>query len=286
MNAPNHIIIDGDAISIRQSEAHEYLVTTKEVARGYGVSESSIREHKRNHADELLTETHWTTVRNPDGGEPATLWTKLGVVTLGFFIRSERAKAFRKAAAQIILRHIEAQPAPIEDALRQIVTVLTGVTAALQGVQSVQTSILSRLEALEKQRHAPTPFTLNPAARIGADRPGRRPGEHEAVCGILARALGPVRRCIHVTSATLGDLCAQLDELPLWVEDGDPEKTTRKVAARLKAYTGRWIEGEGTMRYWIESQRTAHQRSYFIRREPIPTTGSTFGHGVGSFSRS
>lgn len=54
MNTPNHIIIDGDAISIRSSEAHEYLVTTKEVARGYGVTSAAIRKQLMRHADELL----------------------------------------------------------------------------------------------------------------------------------------------------------------------------------------------------------------------------------------
>jgi prophage antirepressor-like protein len=101
-----HIIIDGDAIAIRQSEAHEYLVTTKEVARGYGVTPAAIRNQQMRHADELIEGKHWA-VTNCDtlGGEQsATLWTKRGVIRLGFFIRSERAKRFRDAAEDLILR--------------------------------------------------------------------------------------------------------------------------------------------------------------------------------------
>lgn len=125
MNTPTHIIIDGDAIEIRQSEAHEYLVTTKEVARGYGVGTSVILKHRQRHADELVDGKHFilangadnlsapsTGVRIPDarqaglkqGNDTVILWTKRGVIRLGFFIRSERAKRFRDAAEDLIIR--------------------------------------------------------------------------------------------------------------------------------------------------------------------------------------
>jgi hypothetical protein len=125
---PTHIIIDGDAIAIQPHTAHEYLATTKEVARGYGVSEATLRKHKERHADELISSTHWATVTNSHGGEPATLWTKLGVITLGFFIRSERAKRFRAAAAQLVLRHTEPQHAAQQGTSRELVAILSHLT--------------------------------------------------------------------------------------------------------------------------------------------------------------
>ncbi len=135
MNTPNHIIIDGDAIEIRQSEAHEYLVTTKEVARGYGVGEEVIRQHKRRHADELVADKHWTTVTNSHGGEPATLWTKRGVIRLGFFIRSERAKRFRDAAEDLIIRITTGQS--VEVPTRSLTALEQGFAALSRTVELI-----------------------------------------------------------------------------------------------------------------------------------------------------
>lgn len=112
MNIPA-LRIDDLVIPVRIDSDHEYTLTTAEVALGYGVSDSAIKEHKRSHADELHEGRHFLEVRNPDfqpgkgGAHTHTHWTKRGIVRLGFFIRSERAKRFRDLAEDLIIRTME-----------------------------------------------------------------------------------------------------------------------------------------------------------------------------------
>ncbi len=71
---------------------------TRLVAEGYGVAESTIREHKRKNSDELVENRHFTSVSITDAGglrRINTYWTKRGVIRLGFFIKSDRARLFR-----------------------------------------------------------------------------------------------------------------------------------------------------------------------------------------------
>jgi prophage antirepressor-like protein len=96
------ITIDGEALPVRPHDEHEYVLETRLVARGYGVNRRVIQEHKKEHADELVEGKHWVVGKTDTlGGEQsATFWTKRGILRLGFFIRSERAKRFRDAAAR------------------------------------------------------------------------------------------------------------------------------------------------------------------------------------------
>lgn len=97
-----HIVEDGK---------HGFLLSTREVAAGYGVSESVIRSHKSNQADELVEGKHFLRVQNMDAQNltgnkmvrEVILWTKRGIVRLGFFIKSQRAKEFRDWAEDYIV---------------------------------------------------------------------------------------------------------------------------------------------------------------------------------------
>jgi len=103
--------IDDDSVAVTPATQHEFTLSSKEVARGFGVSPEVIRSHKANHADELIEGKHWIAVDNFNGGaDTKTLWTKRGVIRLGFFIRSERAKRFRDAAEDLVLAPPSAQP--------------------------------------------------------------------------------------------------------------------------------------------------------------------------------
>lgn len=115
MSCPS-ITIDRETIPVTPDPFHEYVLTTDQVAQGYGINPTTLRRHKTNHADELLEGKHWfTCVQNMNArvgegyAKEQTLWTKRGVIRLGFFIRSERAKRFRDAAEDLILR--TSQPA-------------------------------------------------------------------------------------------------------------------------------------------------------------------------------
>jgi len=84
---------------------HKFLMPSAQVAAGYGVSDTVIRKHKENHADELLAGVHFihTSYRHRTGAKHITAWTQLGVIRLGFFIKSERAKLFRDWAERVIV---------------------------------------------------------------------------------------------------------------------------------------------------------------------------------------
>lgn len=73
-------------------DRHQWTLTTRLVAEGYGVKPETIRSHKLDHADELLQDHHFLI----DGRQ--THWTKAGVIRLGMFVKSQEAIAFRDAA--------------------------------------------------------------------------------------------------------------------------------------------------------------------------------------------
>lgn len=106
------VVTEGVTVNVIPNTDYEYLMTTKEVANGYGVTDYNIRVHKLQHASELIGGKHYVTaVSIPNGELPsalktahnATLWTKRGIVRLGFFIKSERAKLFRDWAEDLII---------------------------------------------------------------------------------------------------------------------------------------------------------------------------------------
>ena len=113
-------VTEGITVNVLPNRQPEFLMTTREVAAGYGVSEWLIRKHKENHPDELLEGKHFLGNVNiihaaTPGSSRGTLWTKRGIVRLGFFIRSERARLFRDWAEDLVLAVVDkpaAQPVP------------------------------------------------------------------------------------------------------------------------------------------------------------------------------
>lgn len=100
-------------VNVIPSREYEFLMTTKEVAKGYGVSDWVIRQALCRHSDELLKGKHFSTAVTFRHSElpgalkcahNAILWTKRGIVRLGFFIKSPRAKLFRDWAEELVLR--------------------------------------------------------------------------------------------------------------------------------------------------------------------------------------
>ena len=102
---------DDTELHLIADHTHEFLLTSKEVALGYGVNSATIRRHKQNQSDELIKGKHWV-VQNMNtlgGQQKQTLWTKRGLVRLGFFIKSARAKKFRDWCEDLILKEPVAQ---------------------------------------------------------------------------------------------------------------------------------------------------------------------------------
>jgi hypothetical protein len=83
-------------------------LATDYVAERYGVSETSIRSHKKLHADEIVENIHFVTEQNKFGVNEIK-WTLRGIIKLGMFIRSPQAKAFRLWAEQELEKSINAE---------------------------------------------------------------------------------------------------------------------------------------------------------------------------------
>jgi len=107
------LTINGETIPVRADINHVYLLETALVAKGYGVSTNVIDQHKKRNAAELVEGKQWIYVQNTGltncqsgqrrGSDKLIFWTKRGIVRLGFFIKSERAKLFRDAAEDLVV---------------------------------------------------------------------------------------------------------------------------------------------------------------------------------------
>lgn len=112
-------VTEGVTVNVLPNHVHEYLMTTKEVANGYGVTEYAIRQNKVSLSSELVDGKHFVVaVSIPHGELPsalniphnAILWTKRGIVRLGFAMRGERAKLFRDWAEELIIAVTDGVP--------------------------------------------------------------------------------------------------------------------------------------------------------------------------------
>jgi prophage antirepressor-like protein len=105
-----NLTFEDTELQIIEHKEFEFLLTTKEVAKGYGVSIENIRSQKANHQDELIEGKHFISnfmIFDGHQNRKTTVWTKRGIIRLGFFIKSERAKRFRDWAEDLILESVE-----------------------------------------------------------------------------------------------------------------------------------------------------------------------------------
>lgn len=192
-NAPS-LNIDGIIIPVTPHPEHEYTISTAEAAAGYGVDEKTIRYHKAQHGDELYPGKHFLEVSNPGfqptgaancsprsestgagnpsarqrglkrGNDTITYWTKRGIVRLGFFIRSERAKRFRDMAEDLVLQQWNSTaPATIDfTGLAQVVGALADELRLLRG--EIRESKLAPAQASPVPLRRKAPASKDPAA--------------------------------------------------------------------------------------------------------------------------
>jgi hypothetical protein len=95
-------------VQIFTNPEFDFLMDTNQVALGYGVAPATVRSHKSQNKDEFLENVHFISrVQNTNARQnlktTSILWTKQGIIRLGFFIKSERAKLFRDWAESVIL---------------------------------------------------------------------------------------------------------------------------------------------------------------------------------------
>lgn len=106
--------------------------STEYVAKRYGTSEANIRIHKREHADEIVENTHFITEQNKFGVNEIK-WTLRGIIKLGMFIRSKEAKYFRLWAEQELEKTILSELAQAKET-RQKNLSLVGQVSSLNAL--------------------------------------------------------------------------------------------------------------------------------------------------------
>lgn len=106
-----------------------------EVAFNYGVAEKTITGHKREHDDELIENIHYFySLEQTKGGRQRIIrWTLEGVYMLGFFIKSQQAKIYRKKVAEFLRLCDKARQNKFNEA-RATITQQTDKIANLESV--------------------------------------------------------------------------------------------------------------------------------------------------------
>lgn len=83
-----------------------WAVSNKEVAESFGVTEATIRSQKSR--GEFKEGVHFYVLQNATGNADQTMWTKKGVITLGFKLReTPKTIAFRDWASDYIITNQE-----------------------------------------------------------------------------------------------------------------------------------------------------------------------------------
>lgn len=104
-------VTDGLTVAIIPNLNHEFLMSTENVAAGYGVSGGNIRNQLHRNQIEFKKGKHYDlAVCFSNSGlnsvHNKVYWTKRGVVRLGFFIKSRQARLFRDWAEDLVINSI------------------------------------------------------------------------------------------------------------------------------------------------------------------------------------
>lgn len=186
--------IDGVELTLTPDACHEYLMTTEQVAVGYDVTPDNIRKHKETKSDELVEGKHWvvSNTHTLGGSQLATLWTKRGIVRLGFFIRSKRARLFRDLAEDLVIEKLDqAPPAPALISGRQFAQDC-GLTVKAASMRLLRSGILPTHHFADPRMNVPA--YLYPLAEVQAYWPEYTMTAHSGAAKPgLPRALKPTR---------------------------------------------------------------------------------------------
>lgn len=96
-------------LTVKPDNSHEWLLETSLVAKGYEIDSDHIKKSLKRRKTDLIEGKHF--IRQKQLGDNCSLkgrpteifWTKRGVVRLGFFLRSGKAKQFRDWAEDLII---------------------------------------------------------------------------------------------------------------------------------------------------------------------------------------
>lgn len=105
-------ILPNESLSVFSHHEHGYLMSTKEVAKGYGIARNSIAKVHTRNSSEFIEGIHFvkgvTVCPTLSNIQPhATYYTKAGVLRFGFFVKSPRGVAFRDLAENLLLNALD-----------------------------------------------------------------------------------------------------------------------------------------------------------------------------------
>lgn len=130
--------------------------TNEYVAKNYGISEVTIRNHKKLHTDELVENIHFVTEQNKFGVNE-TKWTLRGIIKLGMFIRSKEAKNFRLWAEmeleKTILGELESAKEAREQSLSLTNKVISLEIAAKIDAQNYKNAVNSYCSQISRRNN-------------------------------------------------------------------------------------------------------------------------------------
>lgn len=163
---------EGIELSVIKDKAHEWILSTEQVALGYGVTDAAIRNHKLRRPNELIESKHFVCVTDSDGVK--TYWTKRGVVRLGFFIRSKQAVKFRDWAEDLVIEKVEQKPLSQLEIIAQSAQILLEQDQRISSVEKklelIEAKTTTRPEYFTVAGYASlhkTPVNIKQAAHIG-----------------------------------------------------------------------------------------------------------------------
>ncbi|ECL9187679.1 hypothetical protein [Campylobacter coli] len=98
-----------------QNITSNLIFTNEQVAINYGLTTGlTIAKHLRTHNDEFIENTHYFLVENSFKNKTIK-WTLEGVYMLGFFIKSPKAKEYRKKVAKLLREQTQARFKSLSD---------------------------------------------------------------------------------------------------------------------------------------------------------------------------
>lgn len=106
-------VTDGLTVTVLPDSTHEFIMPTKEVAAGYGVSHDTIRSHQSKNPKDFMEGKHFVkgvSILHTLGKKVQphqVFYTKRGIVRLGFFIKSDRGRFFRDWAEDLIIERMD-----------------------------------------------------------------------------------------------------------------------------------------------------------------------------------
>ena len=158
-------------LNLVENDKHQFLISNKEVAESYGIKLQTLATHKSDHKDELIENKHWLRleVETKGGKQKVIHWTKKGIVRLGFFIKSQKAKEFRDWAEDYIVQSEEPKPIKdnidiqnINDRLKLLESIVANnLTNISKNTNSQNTNIIVNSEKVQDLQNAKTIFKVS-----------------------------------------------------------------------------------------------------------------------------